>query len=137
DASLLAPSRESLSVPRGWMEGSTGGLKLGMQPWMAMRSMSRDSSVADKSLAAGTRRRVLTYAAPYRRAIIGFLAVVVLDSVLVVAVPLLLKRLVDDGVIPKDSGVVVRLAILVAVIALVDGVLTIVSRWYSSRIGEG
>ena len=110
---------------------------MGMQPWMAMRSLSRDSSVADRTLAPGTRRRVLRYAAPYRGAIIGFLAVVVVDSVLVVTVPLLLKRLVDDGVIPKDSGVVVRIALLVAAIAVLDAVLTIVSRWYSSRIGEG
>ncbi len=43
---------------------------MGMQPWMAMRSMSRDSSVAERSLSPGTRRRVLTYAAPYRSAII-------------------------------------------------------------------
>ena len=110
---------------------------MGMQPWMAMRSMSRDSSVAEKTLAPGTRRRVLSYAAPYRGSIIGFLVVVVVDSSLVVAVPLLLKRLVDDGVIPKDSEVVVRLAVLVAAIAILDAVLTIVSRWYSSRIGEG
>ena len=110
---------------------------MGMQPWMAMRSMSRDSSVAERSLKPGTRRRVLTYAGPYRRAIVAFLVVVVLDSVLVVTVPLLIKSLVDDGVIPKDSSVVVRLALLVAAIAAVDAVLTVVSRWYSSRIGEG
>src|SRR3954467_11584611 len=82
---------------------------MGMQPWMAMRSMSRDASVAERSLSPGTRRRVLTYAGPYRSAIIAFLAVVVVDSALVVAVPLLIKSLVDDGVIPKDSAVVVRL----------------------------
>ncbi|MCU1538210.1 MAG: transporter related protein [Humibacillus sp.] len=110
---------------------------MGMQPWMAMRSMSRDSSVAERSLKPGTRRRVLTYAGPYRATIIAFLIVVVLDSVLVVTVPLLIKSLVDDGVIPKDSSVVVRLALLVAAIAAVDAVLTVVSRWYSSRIGEG
>jgi ATP-binding cassette subfamily B protein len=110
---------------------------MGMQPWMAMRSMSRDSSVVERRLSPGTRRRVLTYAAPYRRVIIAFLAVVVLDSILVVTVPLLLKSLVDDGVIPGDSAVVVRLALVVAVIAVLDAVLTVVSRWYSSRIGEG
>jgi len=110
---------------------------VGMQPWMAMRSMSRDSSVTERSLSPGTRRRVLTYAAPYRAAIITFLIVVVVDSVLVVTVPLLLKSLVDDGVIPKDSSVVVRLAIVVAGIAVLDALLTVVSRWYSARIGEG
>ena len=110
---------------------------MGMQPWMAMRSMSRDSSVADKTLAPGTRRRVLSYAAPYRRPIIAFLTVVIVDSILVVAVPLLLKQLVDDGVIPKDAGVVIRLSLIVAAIAITDTVLSVVSRWYSSRIGEG
>ncbi|GAA2023264.1 ABC transporter ATP-binding protein [Terrabacter terrae] len=110
---------------------------MGMQPWMAMRSMSRDSSVTERSLSPGLRRRVLTYAAPYRAAIITFLVVVVVDSVLVVTVPLLLKSLVDDGVIPKDSSVVVRLAIVVAGIAVLDALLTVVSRWYSARIGEG
>ncbi|WP_343988735.1 ABC transporter ATP-binding protein [Terrabacter terrae] len=104
---------------------------------MAMRSMSRDSSVTERSLSPGLRRRVLTYAAPYRAAIITFLVVVVVDSVLVVTVPLLLKSLVDDGVIPKDSSVVVRLAIVVAGIAVLDALLTVVSRWYSARIGEG
>ena len=69
--------------------------------------------------------------------IIAFLAVVVVDSVLVVTVPLLIKSLVDDGVIPKDSSVVVRLSLVVAVIAIADAVLTVISRWYSSRIGEG
>ncbi len=110
---------------------------MGMQPWMAMRSMSRDSSVAERRLAPGTRRRVLGYARPFRSDIAAFLVVVVLDSLLVVAVPLLLKAIVDDGVVPKDSGVVVKLSLLVAVIAVVDVLFTIVSRWYSARIGEG
>ncbi len=110
---------------------------MGMQPWATMRSLSRDASVRDASLAPGTWRRVLSYAGPYRREIITFLVVVVADSMLVVAVPLLLKSLIDDGVIPKDSGVVVRLALIVAGIAVLDTILTVVQRWHSSRIGEG
>ncbi len=110
---------------------------MGMQPWMMMRSMSRDRSVTEHSLAPGTGRRVMSYATPYKSAIVTFLVVVVLDSVLVVTVPLLIKALVDDGVIPRDSGVVVRLALVVAGIAVADSVLSIVQRWYSARIGEG
>ena len=68
-----------------------------MQPWMMMRSLSRDRSVTERTLAPGTRRRVLSYAAPYRSSIIAFLGVVIVDSVLVVTVPLLLKALVDDA----------------------------------------
>ncbi|MGN6751230.1 MAG: ABC transporter ATP-binding protein [Intrasporangium sp.] len=105
--------------------------------WMMMRSLSRDQSVKDATLAPGTRRRVFGYAKPYRRLIVAFLAVVIFDAVIVVAVPLLLKDIIDKGVIPHDSSVVVRLAFVVAAIAVMDSVLTVISRWYSAKIGEG
>jgi ATP-binding cassette subfamily B protein len=108
-----------------------------MHGWQAVRSLSRDSSVAERHLAPGTTRRVLGYARPYRRQIGFFLVLVVIDAALVVATPLLLKSLVDDGVLPGDSRLVVRLALLVAAIAVLDGALTLVQRWYSARIGEG
>jgi ATP-binding cassette subfamily B protein len=54
-----------------------------------------------------------------------------------VAVPLLLKNLIDQGVTPQDSGVVIRLSLVVAGLSVVDAVLTLLQRWYSSRIGEG
>ena len=102
-----------------------------------MHSMTRDASVRSHQLAPGTRRRVLAYAGAYKRYIAAFLGLTVLDSLLVVASPLLLQRLVDDGVIPGDSAVVIQLAVLVALIALADAALTLVERWFSSRIGEG
>ena len=110
---------------------------MSMHGWQAMRSLSRDASVADRRLAPGTTRRVLGYAGPYRAQIVIFLALVVVDAALVVATPLLLKSIVDDGVVPRDSSVVVRLSLVVAGLAVLDGVLTLVQRWYSSRIGEG
>ncbi|MGL5866479.1 MAG: ABC transporter ATP-binding protein [Dermatophilaceae bacterium] len=104
---------------------------------MAMRSLSQDSSVAERGLRPGTTRRVVGYALPFRRQIAAFLALVVVDASLVVATPLLLKALVDDGVIPQDRGVVIRLALLVALIAVASALLTLVQRWFSARIGEG
>jgi ATP-binding cassette subfamily B protein len=108
-----------------------------MYGWQAMRSLTRDSSVTERQLAPGTTRRVMGYARPYRRQIALFLVLVVVDAGLVVATPLLLKSIIDDGVVPGDSGVVVRLSLVVAALALVGGVLTLVSRWFSARIGEG
>jgi ATP-binding cassette, subfamily B, bacterial len=108
-----------------------------MQGWQALHSLSRDSSVKERRLAPGTTRRVLGYARPYKVQIGWFLGIVVIESVLVVAAPLLLKSLVDDGIYPKDSAVVVRLSLLVAVIAIVGAGLTLVERWFSARIGEG
>ncbi len=110
---------------------------MSMTGWQALHSLSRDSSVKERRLAPGTTRRVLGYARPYKKAIAWFLGLVVVESALVVATPLLLKAIIDDGIYPKDSGVVVRLSLLVALIALVGGVLTLVERWFSARIGEG
>jgi ATP-binding cassette, subfamily B, bacterial len=108
-----------------------------MQGWQALHSLSRDSSVKERRLAPGTTKRVLAYARPYKVQIAWFLGVVVIESMLVVASPLLLKSLVDDGIYPKDSAVVVRLSLLVALIAIVGAGLTLVERWFSARIGEG
>ncbi len=107
------------------------------QGWQVMRSMSRDSSVKDQTLAEGTTKRVMSYARPYRGRIAAFLVLVVIDAVLVVATPLILKSLVDDGVVPGDREVVVRLAVLVAGLALLTAIVALAERWLSSRIGEG
>ena len=95
------------------------------QGWGMMRSLTRDSSVAQRKLAPGTARRVIGYARPYKSLIVLFLVLVVLDAGLVVATPLLLGQIIDKGVIPKDSGVVVRLSLIIAVIAVLDGALTL------------
>ncbi|GAA1907558.1 ABC transporter ATP-binding protein [Lapillicoccus jejuensis] len=105
--------------------------------WMMMRSLSSDSSVKKQALPPGTGRRVLGYATPYTRSLLAFLVLVVADAVVLVATPLLLRDIVDLGVTPKDSGVVVRLSLLVGLLALVDAGLTVWQRWYSARIGEG
>jgi ATP-binding cassette, subfamily B, bacterial len=105
--------------------------------WQMMRTLSRDDSVRDVRLAEGTGRRVLSYARPHTRWIAVFLVLVVLDAMLVVATPLLLQRLIDDGVIPGNSALVVRIALIVAGIAVLEALLTLVQRWFSSRIGEG
>ncbi len=110
---------------------------MSMQGWQALHSLSRDSSVKERRLAPGTTRRVMGYARPYKVQIAWFLGIVVIESLLVVASPLILKSLVDDGIYPKDAAVVVRLSLLVALIAVVGAGLTLVERWFSARIGEG
>src|SRR5665647_2484922 len=105
--------------------------------WGMVRSLTRDSSVAQRKLAPGTARRVMSYARPHKSQIAMFLVLVILDSALVVATPLLLGQIIDKGVSLGRSDVVVRLSLIIAVIAIFDGALTLAQRWYSSRIGEG
>ena len=99
--------------------------------------MTADPSVKEQKLKPGTVKRIFSFARPYRTNIIIYLATVVVDAGLVVATPLLLKRLIDDGVIPKDASVVTNLAILVGLIAIADAAFNMLGRYFSSRIGEG
>jgi ATP-binding cassette subfamily B protein len=56
---------------------------------------------------------------------------------LIVATPLLLRSLIDDGVIPKNGQLVTRLALMVGALAVADALMSMIGRWYSSQIGEG
>ncbi|WP_129668301.1 ABC transporter ATP-binding protein [Phytoactinopolyspora endophytica] len=105
--------------------------------WMASRSFSRDRSVTERRLARGTTRRILGYARPYRRQIAIFLATAVASAASAAAVPLLLKVVIDDGVVPADRGVVVWGAVAVASLAVLDAGLSLLGRWMSARVGEG
>jgi ATP-binding cassette subfamily B protein len=105
--------------------------------WMTHRSMTADPSVKEQKLKPGTVKRIFKFALPYRTNIIIFLATVVVDAALIVTTPLLLKRLIDDGVIPKDGAVVTQLALLVGLIAIADAGFNMLGRYFSSRIGEG
>jgi ATP-binding cassette subfamily B protein len=105
--------------------------------WMAMRALSSDQSVKDVKLKPGTLKRILKYAIPYKSTFVYFFIALIVDAFLTIATPLLLKRLIDDGVIPKDSGLVTRLALLVGLISILSAAFNIVIRWWSSKIGEG
>ena len=105
--------------------------------WMTHRSMTADPSVKEQKLKPGTVKRIFKFALPYRTNIIIFLATVIVDAALVVATPLLLKQLIDDGVIPKDGAVITRLAVLVGLLAIADAGFNMLGRYFSSRIGEG
>jgi len=105
--------------------------------WMALRTLSSDQSVKNAKLRPGTLKRIFTYAIPYKSTFLLFLFCLIADAVLTVATPLLLRELIDRGVIPKDRAVVTTMAISVAVLAILTAVINIVVRWISAKIGEG
>ncbi|MFI9843782.1 ABC transporter ATP-binding protein [Nonomuraea sp. NPDC051941] len=102
-----------------------------------MASLRRDGSVTKQRLRPGTVRRIARYAKPYRTHIAAFLLLVVAGAVIVIANPLLMKAIIDDGILARRPGVVVGLAVTIGALALVDAGLTLVQRWFSARIGEG
>ena len=109
----------------------------GMNAHMAMRSLTRDSSVKNTKLKKGTLTRIWEFTRPFKFYLFCFLITIVLDALLTVSTPLILRNLIDQGVIPKKYHVVTVLAILVGVLAIADSATNLVGRWFSARIGEG
>jgi ATP-binding cassette subfamily B protein len=105
--------------------------------WMALRTLSSDQSVKNAKLKPGTLKRIFAYAIPYKSVFALFLVCLIADAVLTIATPLLLKELIDNGVIPKDRSVVTTMAIAVALLAIASALVNIVVRWISAKIGEG
>ena len=105
--------------------------------WSAHRTMTADPSVKEQKLKAGTVKRIFGFAKPYRLYLSIFLFTVVIDAFLIVATPLLLRKLIDDGVIPKNGALITQLALIVGLLAVADALMSIIGRWFSARIGEG
>ncbi len=96
-----------------------------------------DPSITKQKLKPGTIRRIAAYARPYRVYLAVFLFATAVDAVLTVVNPLLLREIIDHGILPRNDRVVIVIACAVAAVAIFDAVLGFVIRWFSARIGEG
>ncbi|WP_091763697.1 ABC transporter ATP-binding protein [Blastococcus aurantiacus] len=109
-----------------------------MTSMAAMRSFRRDPSVVGRKLPPGTVRRILGVARPYRRDLGFFLLLVVGSSLIGVITPLLAGDIVNRiASLDGTSGDIVRIALFIAGLAVVDAAISLGTRWYSARIGEG
>jgi len=85
----------------------------------------------------GTVPRIVPYALRYRGALVVMMAATVLDSLTVAAGPLILKTVIDDGVVPRRGAVVVGWAAVIAALALIDALAVYVQAWCSGRVSQG
>jgi len=102
-----------------------------------MRSFRHDPSVTHQKLKPGTVRRIMGYAKPYKLYLSLFLAATVLDALITVVNPLLLRVIIDKGILGHREAIVVGVAAAVAGVAVFDASLGFITRWHSARIGEG
>ncbi len=106
--------------------------------WMQLHSvLNADEQARRRPLARATVRRIAAFARPHRRRIALFLVLGVATALLAVAAPVLAGRVVDAIVSGGDEGRVVRLALLIALIAVVEAGLGILARRLSATLGEG
>jgi ATP-binding cassette, subfamily B, bacterial len=109
-----------------------GGAGFGMA-----RGFKMDPNVTKQKLKPGTIRRIARYARPYRLQLSIFLFATAVDASITVVNPLLLRALIDRGIIGRDEGIVILIALIAVGAAVFDAFLGVVNRWFSSRLGEG
>jgi ATP-binding cassette, subfamily B, bacterial len=114
------------------MMGGGGG-------WSTMRALREEETVKQHKLTRGTFRRVMRFARPYRRDIAFFLLTIIVSAVIGVATPVLAGDVINviTGGKAGAGGQVIKLAVIIAVLAVANAGLSLVQRWFSSKIGEG
>ncbi|MFG2120162.1 ABC transporter ATP-binding protein [Streptomyces sp. NPDC048710] len=90
-----------------------------------------------RPFARATLRRIAAFARPHRAGIVRFVVLGVVTALLAVATPVLAGSVVDTIVAGHDSGKVVRLSLLIALVALAEAGLGILGRRLSATLGEG
>jgi ATP-binding cassette subfamily B protein len=104
---------------------------------VAWRHLRSDRSVVNNRIDRRTVGRIFRFAGPHKALIAAFLVITVIDAAMVVVIPLLVQRIIDDGILQGDRGLVTWLALAMAGVAVFSALLSVLGGWLSSRIGEG
>ncbi|WP_327238808.1 ABC transporter ATP-binding protein/permease [Streptomyces sp. NBC_01317] len=96
-----------------------------------------DSSGARQRVKPGTAGRILPYTRPYRSSIGLLLLITTLNAAITVAPPVMFKYLIDDGIVKRDTSLVMWLAMGIGALAVVGLVVGWAETWYSARVSEG
>ncbi len=113
------------------------GRSMGAAAGWGLRSFRQDRSVLEHRVKPGTTRRMLRFAVPYRRILAIFLPVVVLDAMVGAVNPLILRAIIDRGILRHRAGLVLALSGLAAALAVADAALSLFERRASAVVGEG
>jgi ATP-binding cassette, subfamily B, bacterial len=111
-------------------------MSMEMQAWSSLYQ-AMHAQEEQRPFSRAALRRIVGFARPHRRRLAVFLVLSVAGAALAVATPVLAGRVVDEITRGGAVSTVVGLAVLIAVIAVAEAGLGVLTRWYSSRIGEG
>ncbi|MEU4224696.1 ABC transporter ATP-binding protein [Nonomuraea sp. NPDC026600] len=110
-------------------------MSMEMTAWHQLYSLNNQTE--RRPLSRATLRRIAAFARPHRRRVVLFLALSVVMAALAVVSPVLAGRVVDAIVKGEAFGIVAGLAGLIAVLALAEAGLGLLTRWLSAGLGEG
>ena len=83
-----------------------------------------------------TVKRIMGFARPHTAQLVGFLVLSVVGALLAVATPLLAGQVVNLIFAAAPFDQVLRIALAIGVIAIVEAGLGLLQRWLSARLGE-
>ncbi|GMR02621.1 MAG: ABC transporter ATP-binding protein [Acidimicrobiia bacterium] len=99
--------------------------------------MRHDESQAPPTIDRALLSRVLAYARPYRGQLAVVLATIVVISLLSLVPPLLIRTLIDTAIPTKDLQLVTWLGLGMVAVPLINGVVGVLQRRSTARMGEG
>ncbi len=101
------------------------------------RQMHARSGELRSLVGRGLVGRIWRFSGRHHRRLGAFVAVSVVSALLTVATPMLAGKVVDEIVSGTDAAAVVLLAGVIALVAVAEAAVSLVTRWLSSTIGEG
>ena len=107
-----------------------------MHPMQLLHSMSSKDD-APKGIDRKTVTRVWEFSKPYRATVIGFLALIILGSVIAIIPTFAFRDIIDVAIADGNRSRLNWLGLIVVLAAIGAGVVSMVERFLSSRIGEG
>jgi ATP-binding cassette, subfamily B, bacterial len=80
-------------------------------------------------------KRMLAFAVPHAPVLTLFFIVMIMDSSIGICNPLVYRATINNGILKGNASLTVRLALVVALLAVFDAVLTVSQSYLSVRIG--
>ena len=100
-----------------------------------LSSFTKDSKVLEQKIKPGTTRRTLAYAAPHSSLLLVLLIVVVTGATVGIANPLIYREIINQGILKQNIPLIVRLALLIAGLGVLDAALGFAQTYLATRIG--
>ena len=110
-----------------------------ISPHMVLRRATAAQKYGGKSQSVSwsTVGRIFTFARRHRARMVAYVLLSALAALLGVITPILSGRVVNAITDGGPVSTIVRLAVAMGVIALLDAALSLINRWFSAQVGEG
>jgi ATP-binding cassette, subfamily B, bacterial len=109
---------------------------MGSGPGRPYMKLGLGDSVTRQQIKRGTVKRILPYAKKHRWPLAMLLFVTTSDAIITVVIPLMLRLVINDGILPRRIDIVIGLSLALAGLAILDAFAGFVQAWYSARISQ-